>query len=111
MRVDLAKLGAGALCLTLFWTSGAPAAEPAPGPSLGEVVASRCLACHATGSSDARTLDGRPKADLVAALRGFRERSGARSVMGSRARVMTDAEMDAVAAYFAARPSIERSRK
>ncbi|GLK76537.1 hypothetical protein GCM10008171_17910 [Methylopila jiangsuensis] len=111
MRVHLAKLAGGTLCLALLWIRPASAAELASEPSLGEVVASRCAACHAAGSSDARILDGRPKADLAAALRGFRERPEPRSVMGSRTRLMTDAEIDAVAAYFAGRTAVERGRE
>lgn len=64
-----------------------------------------CLGCHGPagiGSPPIAPLAGRPKADIEAALVAFRKNERPNSIMGRIARGYTDAEITAVATFFAA---------
>lgn len=63
-----------------------------------------CLGCHGqagSGSLNIPLLAGRPKADIEAAMAAFRKNERPASIMGRIARGFTDAEVTAMAAYFA----------
>ncbi len=64
--------------------------------------AASCLTCHAAGALP--PLAGRPQADIVAAMRAFRDGSRASTVMQQIARGYSDAQVSAIAAWFAAMP-------
>lgn len=64
--------------------------------------AASCLTCHAAGTLP--PLAGRPQADIVAAMRAFRDGSRASTVMQQIARGYSDTQVSAIAAWFAAVP-------
>jgi cytochrome subunit of sulfide dehydrogenase len=68
-------------------------------------IAATCTTCHVRGG--ARTpaivpLEGRPAASLVDAMRAFKAGSRGGTVMPQIARGYADADIDALAAWFAA---------
>lgn len=71
-------------------------------------LAATCAACHGTdgrAQPDAAmpVLAGRPKDELVAQLRAFREGTRPATVMHQIARGYTDAQIDELASWFATR--------
>ncbi|MBX9702022.1 MAG: c-type cytochrome [Acetobacteraceae bacterium] len=86
----------------LAW--GSPAlAQGVPAP----LAAQGCIGCHGpngAGQSPVAPLAGRPAAELVAMLKAFRANEPAGTIMGRISRGYTDAEITAVAAFFAAQP-------
>jgi cytochrome subunit of sulfide dehydrogenase len=81
------------------WATCAYAAAPEPPPG-----ASACSGCH-PASSSLRTgvppLIGRNPADIVAAMQGFRSGQRAATVMDRIAKGFSDAEIEAIAAWYA----------
>lgn len=85
------------------------AAEPAAPAGLSlRALAATCANCHGT---DGRTRDaavpglaGRPAPQIAEALRAFRSGERSATVMQQIAKGYTDVQIDALAAYFAARP-------
>jgi cytochrome subunit of sulfide dehydrogenase len=71
----------------------------------GRDIAANCASCHGT---DGRSLGaipvlaGRDKAELVALVREFRDGTRPSTVMRQLAKGYTDAQIEAVAAYFSA---------
>lgn len=68
------------------------------------LAAQACLGCHDQGGAGMLTLPalaGRPKADIEAAMHAFQKNERPGSIMGRVARGFTDAEIVAVAAYYA----------
>ena len=94
-RVSLSVL-AGAFLLA----GTAEAAEPPPG-------ASSCTGCHApkqvTDSLIPR-IAGRSASDIATAMREYRSGAWPSSVMGRIAKGFDDAQINAIAAWFAAQP-------
>ncbi len=89
-----------ALALTLGCAAGAGAQA-----INGRDIAANCAACHGTegrarGSMPA--LAGRPRDDIVAKVREFRDGKRASTVMQQLAKGYSDAQIEAAAAYFAA---------
>jgi cytochrome subunit of sulfide dehydrogenase len=82
-------------------TSAAFAATPEPPPG-----ASACSGCHPS-SAGRRTsvpaLDGRNAADIVAAMQAFRSGQRPATVMDRIAKGFSDAEVEAIAAWYADR--------
>ena len=69
-------------------------------------LAANCAQCHGTEGRPAPgsrlpELAGRRREDLRALLAGFKEGSAPSTVMGQLARGYSDAEIDALADYFA----------
>ncbi|MGD9880309.1 MAG: cytochrome c [Reyranella sp.] len=96
MRRALLPALAGALLLA----GAAEAAEPPPG-------ASSCTGCHApvkVADSVIPRIAGRKATDIVTAMREYRSGAWPSSVMGRIAKGFDDAQIDAIAAWFAARP-------
>ena len=85
--------------LTAAWLVGlagsAGAAELRPPPG-----ASSCAGCHAQGAAMG-ALDGRPEAEIVAALAEYRSGARPASVMGRIAKGFSESESQAIAAYLA----------
>jgi cytochrome subunit of sulfide dehydrogenase len=78
-------------------TSSLYAAEPPPG-------ASACSGCHpASGGrhTGVPALAGRNPADIVAAMQAFRSGERAATVMDRIAKGFSDAEIEAIAAWYA----------
>ncbi len=77
-------------------------AVAAEAPS-GQQLANGCTACHGLegrGGEAIPTLAGQPASDLVAKLLDFRAQKGDATIMNRIARGYTDAEIQALAAYF-----------
>ncbi|MGE3649989.1 MAG: cytochrome c [Reyranellaceae bacterium] len=88
--------------LLLALSGGAAQAASPDGPA----GAMSCSGCHASGKSVETAvprLVGRPAAELAAAMRAFRKGEREPTVMGRIAKGFSDAEIDALAAFFAAR--------
>jgi sulfide dehydrogenase cytochrome subunit len=85
---------AGVCVLAVAATSPAAAAAPAG--------ASACTGCHGAAGSVA-ALDGRPPAELIAAMAAFRTGERPATVMGRIAKGFSDAEVRAIADWFGAR--------
>jgi cytochrome subunit of sulfide dehydrogenase len=102
-RLVLAALAVAAgLPLTIPWAVP-PAAAQGGGPA--PLAAQGCLGCHGPnggGSGATPGIAGRREADLAGTMRAFRANERPGTVMGRIARGYTDAEIDAVAAHFAA---------
>ena len=86
-----------------------PAAALAQSPEALQVrsLAAACATCHGTDGravpgSAVASLAGRPRDDLLAQLRAFREGSRPATVMPQIAKGYSDAQLQQLAAYFAA---------
>lgn len=81
----------------------AAAQDPAPPRKAGA-----CVPCHGvkglSQAPDAPNLAGQPAIYLAAQLRAFRDRSRRHEVMNVMAGPLTDADIEALAAWFAAVP-------
>lgn len=94
-RLTLTALAGG-----LLLAGAAEAAEPPPG-------ASSCTGCHAPMSvtdSVIPRIAGRKAADIATAMREYRSGAWPSSVMGRIAKGFDDAQVNAIAAWFAAQP-------
>lgn len=101
--------------LALLLALPACAADPAAGSTDGspaalrlQLLAAPCAACHGTeGRSptgdELPALAGKPAAQLAQRLKEFKRGTRAATVMHQLARGFSDAQLDALAAYFAAR--------
>jgi cytochrome c553 len=81
------------------------ATAQAPDPALGRDLAASCAMCHGTEGRSAgitESLAGRPKDQMVLALKLFREGKKPATVMTQIAKGYTDAQVEAIGAYFAA---------
>lgn len=94
------------LCLTLAVAAGvvlagspSAAAEAAPPGALA------CSGCHAPVAVPSRLprLHGRPAAEIVALMAAYRAGSTPATVMDRIARGFSEAEIEAIAAWYAAR--------
>jgi len=80
-------------------------------PDRARNLAAACSGCHNTGSPDALSrLAGRSKEALVGQMMQFKSGVRPSTVMGQLAKGYTDAEIEAIAAYFAAQGSGTTSR-
>jgi cytochrome c553 len=71
-------------------------------------LAASCAQCHGTDGRPAQgaalpPLAGRPRAELLAQLQGFKAGTRPSTVMGQLARGFSDAQLEQLAGYFAAR--------
>lgn len=75
-------------------------------PSDGRKLAATCAICHGTQGQPATnavaTLAGLPREHISAQMRAFREGKREATVMHQIARGYSDAEIEAIAAWFAA---------
>lgn len=74
-------------------------------PNLGRNIAATCANCHGTGGASAggnEPLAGKPKADTVQKMQDFKAGRKPATIMHQLAKGYTDAQIDAVAEYFAA---------
>ena len=79
----------------------------AQAPDTGRTLAATCANCHGTDGhavAGMPALAGRPHAELAQALRDFREGRRPATVMTQLAKGYNDAQIEAIAAYLAARP-------
>jgi len=84
----------------------APPAAPSPMPSV-DVMAAACALCHGPEGKavdmSINSLAGQPKNNMVNSLNQFRAGTKPGTIMTRIARGLSDAEIDAVASYYAAR--------
>ena len=69
-----------------------------------EVIAATCMSCHGPGGKsrgDIPSLAGLKQADFVSAMQDFRSGARPASIMKRHAAGYTDAEYEALGAYFA----------
>ncbi|MGQ0654128.1 MAG: c-type cytochrome [Betaproteobacteria bacterium] len=82
---------------------GAPAQDAA-----SRNLAAACAICHGTGGQSAtgvvNSLAGMPQGDFTARMNGFRNGTRPATVMHQIAKGYNDAQIDAMAAWFAAQP-------
>lgn len=106
-----------AAALAAFGLGCAVAALPAAGadPSAGRRKAGACVACHGENGlsvqPDAPHLAGQPAPYVAAQLRLYRSGKRAHEVMAVIARPLSDADIDDLAAWFAAIPIEARPPK
>lgn len=67
-------------------------------------LAAGCASCHQPSQRTPPPLDRRTRADLLAALHGFRDGTRRGTVMPQLVKGYTEAQLEAVAAYFAEPP-------
>lgn len=94
------RLALTALAGAFLLAGAAEAAEPPPG-------ASSCTGCHApmkVADSVIPRISGRKASDIATAMREYRSGTWPSSVMGRIAKGFDDAQVDAIAAWFAAQP-------
>ena len=113
MRSHRLRLAAGACALAAACAGAQQAAPPAPqfaDSNLTERgardMAANCAACHGTGGSPAAgspvgILAGRKSEEMVQAMAQFKAGSRPATVMHQIAKGYSDAEIAAIAAYFA----------
>lgn len=100
--------GAGAQNPAGATTSGAAAPSPAlnPNPVPASVMAHTCAACHGTngqlGDEAFKPLAGMPVEQFVRTMIDFREGRRPSTLMGHVARGFTNADLQAMAEFFAA---------
>ena len=112
-------LGSGGLTMRGYWQRGGAVAAGCataicgllgPGPglaedvALGRYLAAECVACHPRDNrtSGIPAIVGWPPDQFVAALRSYKTRERANPVMQNVAASLTEEQMAALAAYFAA---------
>ncbi len=74
-------------------------------PDQGRLIASNCASCHGTNGisqGGMPSLNGVDKASIVSMVQDFRSGKKPATIMHQLSKGYTDAEIDAVAAYFAA---------
>jgi cytochrome subunit of sulfide dehydrogenase len=84
-----------------------PAAAAQGGdPNLGRNLAATCVSCHGAASTTANgipAIAGRSKDSLMQLLSAFKEGKRHSTVMTQLAKGYSDAQLDAIAGYFAAK--------
>lgn len=82
-----------------------PAAAQGTNPNLGRNLAATCAGCHnTTGKSvvNIPSIAGMPKETMVNNLKEFRDGKRPATVMHQHAKGYTDAQLELIAAHFAA---------
>ena len=91
----------------LLGTLGVAQAEARPDPDLARNLAATCANCHGTNgravqSAGNEELAGVPKDKLMQKLRDFRSGAKPATIMHQISKGYTEAQLELVAAYFAA---------
>lgn len=103
-----------AVSITLV--SPAYAQRRGKGPAVdGEMLAKSCMACHghlgASVASPMPTIGGQSHGFIVESMKGFKDGSRPSTIMGRLAKGYSDAEVAAMAKYFAGQPFVRRDQK
>ena len=93
--------------ICLLGTLGVAQAEARPDPDLARNLAATCANCHGTNgravqSAGNEELAGVPKDKLMQKLRDFRSGAKPATIMHQISKGNTEAQLELVAAYFAA---------
>ena len=67
--------------------------------------AAGCLGCHHPAANAIPSLNGQPRDEIAAKFRAFRDGRQTGTVMPQLAKGYSDAQIDAIAAWFAAAPA------
>lgn len=88
------------LLLSVLFVLGAPLSV-ADDLAYGEYLAGECVACHRVGAEGGiPPINSLPATYFVEALKEYKDGERAHELMGTVARSLGDAEMEALAAYF-----------
>jgi len=82
-----------------------PALAQTADPNLGRNLAAGCANCHGTNGNSlggAASLAGEPKDGMVQKMKDFRSGKRPATIMHQIAKGYSDAQVDAIAAYFSA---------
>ncbi|HEY8243439.1 MAG: c-type cytochrome [Vicinamibacteria bacterium] len=94
------------IALAATWVVAAPVL--AQSPDSARDIAATCANCHGTNGMSRGTvpsLAGQSKADIAAKMLEFKQNQRPGTIMPQLAKGFTDAQIDAVAAWFASQPS------
>jgi cytochrome c553 len=89
-------MGAAIVALLIACASSVAAADDG-----ARALAAGCRSCHQPGESVIAALDGQTRETLTAKLRAFRDGALSGTVMPQLAKGYTDAQLEAIARYFA----------
>ncbi|TAG79633.1 MAG: cytochrome C [Burkholderiales bacterium] len=84
-----------------------PAASPAPDKNLGRNLAANCANCHGTNGksvAEVPSLNGVPAALTIQKMKDYRDGKLPATIMHQLAKGYTDAQIEAIANYFAKQP-------
>ena len=98
MRIQL-------IAAVLFAASALPAAAQGSNPNLARNLAATCANCHNTNGKSMTgmpSIAGLPKDVLLNTLREYRDGKRTATVMHQHAKGYTDAQLELIAAYYAA---------
>lgn len=71
----------------------------------GRLLASGCFQCHGTdGKGGFEKLAGESKAEILEEMKEYQAKSARKDIMGPHGRGYTDAQIEAIATYFASLP-------
>lgn len=103
--VGLKKRNAGLLLLALAGSSRCVGAVHAADAAYGEYLAAECATCHREEAANPAIppLQGLSHDRLVDALEAYRNGTRRSDIMRSVARSLSDAQIEALAAYFSRR--------
>lgn len=80
----------------------------------GEMLAQSCMGCHgsmgASGASPMPIIGGQNESYLVDAMKAFQDGSRESTIMGRLAKGYSEAEIAALAKFFAAKPFVRRNQ-
>jgi cytochrome c553 len=92
-------------CVAAVLLEASPAALAAPDIELGRYLSAECVTCHGAASGTPGgtipNIYGRPEQALVEAVKAYRDKARANTVMQNVAGRLKDEEIEALAAYFA----------
>jgi cytochrome subunit of sulfide dehydrogenase len=88
--------------------AAAPAFAQAPDATRARDMAATCANCHGTNGisrGETESLAGKPQDEIARKVREFKGGTRAGTVMPQLAKGFTDAQIDAIAGWFAAQPA------
>lgn len=102
--------------LSMAVASPAFAQRRGKGPALdGEMLAQSCMGCHGTAGASVAgpmpTIGGQNEAYLIEAMKTFKDGSRPSTIMGRLAKAYSEAEIAAMAKYFAGKPFVRVDQK
>jgi len=99
------RLSVLSIFIAATWLAGSASAQS---PDAARDIAATCANCHGTNGVSRGTvpsLAGQSKADIAAKMTEFKQNQRPGTIMPQLAKGFTDAQIDAVAAWFATQPS------
>lgn len=97
------------LAVALIGFAGIAAAQA--DPNLGRNLAATCANCHGTNGASVggnESLAGKPKEDLVKTLQDFKAGRKPATIMHQLSKGFSDAQIEAIASYFAQQKRADR---